>query len=201
MQAKTCVYCNHLPECTLQKHIRIIFEQIERISGIIRQLLTQTREPASAKQYFDLNTCVERVVEFLQPVFEKNNITFQSHLSRNLPNIYGFPDQFQQILINLMSNSVDAINSHGGNIAVSTKYENGFVFLDVADDGCGISQSDLTRIFDPFFTTKEFGKGTGLGLTVTSNIVRSHGGTIDVHTKPNQGTSFSIHLPIEAPVC
>jgi len=200
MQSKICVNCTHSPECAVQKHIRIIFEQIERISAIIRQLLTQTRAPAAAKQYFDLNTCVERVVEFLQPVLEKNNILLQSHLSRNLPNLYGFPDQFQQVLINLLSNSVDALES-GGRIQVSTVFQNGGVALAVADDGCGISQSDLTRIFDPFFTTKEFGKGTGLGLTVTSNIVRAHGGTIDVQTKPHHGTSFTIHLPVEAPVC
>jgi signal transduction histidine kinase len=200
MQAKICVDCKHSPECAVQKHIRIIFEQIERISAIIRQLLTQTREPSVAKQYFDLNTCVERVVEFLQPVFEKNNITLQSHLSRNLPNLYGFPDQFQQVLINLLSNSVDALES-GGRIQVSTKFQDGSIALAVTDSGCGISQTDLTRIFDPFFTTKEFGKGTGLGLTVTSNIVRAHGGTIDVQTKPHQGTSFTIHLPVEAPVC
>jgi signal transduction histidine kinase len=200
MQAKICVDCNHSKECGVHKHIRIIFEQIERISAIIRQLLTQTREPVSAKQYFDLNNCVERVAEFLQPVFEKNNILLQPHLSRNLPNLYGYPDQFQQVLINLLSNSVDAIDS-GGRIQVSTRFENGTIALAVTDDGSGISTPDLTRIFDPFFTTKEFGKGTGLGLTVTSNIVRAHGGTIDVHTKPNHGTCFTIHLPIEAPVC
>jgi len=201
MQAKICIECNQSLECGVQKHIRIIFEQIERISGIIRQLLTQTREPASSKQYFDINTCVERVVEFLQPVFEKNNITLQPHLAGNLPNLYGFPDQFQQVLINLISNSVDAMDSKGGKIQITTKYEDDAVSLAVSDDGCGISQTDLTRIFDPFFTTKEFGKGTGLGLTVTSNIVRAHGGTIDVHTKPNQGTAFTIHIPVEAPVC
>jgi signal transduction histidine kinase len=201
MQANICVDCGHYPNCGVQKHIRIIFDQIERISGIIRQLLTQTREPVSAKQYFDMNTCVERVAEFLQPVFEKHSITLQSHLQKNLPNLYGFPDQFQQVLINLMSNSVDAMESKGGRIQISTKCENDHVELRVADEGCGISQSDLTRIFDPFFTTKEFGKGTGLGLTVTSNIVRAHGGTIDVRTKPNQGTEFTIHLPVEASVC
>lgn len=196
-QSNFCKKCEEQPNCGLQKHIQIIFQQIERISNIIQQLLTQARTPESPnKQLFSINSCVENVVNFLRPVLDKKNITLHLSLQENMPELFGFPDQFQQVLINLISNSIDAMEGKKGPVHVSTTSRDHHIELSVTDTGCGISDTNLTRIFDPFFTTKEFGKGTGLGLTVTSNIVRAHGGSIDVRTKLDQGTMISIQLPI-----
>jgi two-component system NtrC family sensor kinase len=129
---------------------------------------------------------------------QKKDITLELSLQDNLPELYGFADQFQQVLINLITNSVDAMEGKAGPVLITTSAQGKDIILAVSDKGCGIPDTNLTRIFDPFFTTKEFGKGTGLGLTVTSNIVRAHGGSIDVRTKIDQGTMVSIRLPLES---
>jgi len=194
-QANICGECTH--ECPVEKHTRVIFQQIERISRIIQQLLTQARQTNVDRELFSLNACVAKVTEFLQHETEKKNIQLQLKLQEDIPRLFGFADQFQQVLINLLTNSMDALEQ-GGTIEIITQCRGGCVELSVADSGCGISSDNLTKIFDPFFTTKEFGKGTGLGLTVTSNIIRSHGGSIEVQSKIGKGTRFMIHIPVAA---
>lgn len=199
MQTAVCAKCDGRSTCAVGKHISVIFQQIERITRIIQQLLSQAREPARQKEMFSLNDTVQKVVTFVQPELDKKNIHLNLHLQNNLPEIYGSTDQYQQVLINLLTNAMDAVNGNGGKITISTISEKDHINLIVEDNGSGIPDANLTKIFDPFFTTKEFGKGTGLGLTVTSNIVRSHGGTIDVKSKMDQGTQIIIHLPTDPP--
>lgn len=195
MQSSVCVSCEGKTTCAVNKHISVIFQQIERITRIIQQLLAQARGPALEKEVFCLNNSVQRVIAFLQPELEKKNINLKLSLQKNLPSIYGSSDQYQQILINLMTNAMDAVEGREGRIEVKTGFDNRELELSIRDNGVGIPETNLTKIFDPFFTTKEFGKGTGLGLTVTSNIVRSGGGRIDVSSKIDQGTEVLVHFP------
>ena len=116
----------------------------------------------------------------------------------NIPPVVCNPQQINQVIANLLVNAAHAIEGHG-RITVSTSSELDQVFLTVSDTGCGIPAEILTRIFDPFFTTKEVGKGTGLGLNISYDIVKKHGGEITIESEPGVGTTFTIRLPASGP--
>ena len=110
------------------------------------------------------------------------------------PNILADPDQLSQVLINLIMNAIHAM-PEGGNLRIGIASGGDRVKLTVADSGHGIPPDALKKVFEPFFTTKEFGKGTGLGLTVVKGILEEHGGSIDVESEEGKGTTFTIVLP------
>ena len=100
-----------------------------------------------------------------------------------------------QVVINLVMNALDAMPD-GGSLRVGVSPHDGLARLTIADSGLGIPRDVVDKIFDPFFTTKEFGKGTGLGLTVVKGIIEEHLGTIAVESEPGKGTTFTIDLPV-----
>jgi signal transduction histidine kinase len=117
------------------------------------------------------------------------------------PRLRCVPTQLGQLLLNLLTNAVQAIEAtgrtSGGRIRIAGHGEGEKVVLEVADNGCGIPAEHLAKIFDPFFTTKPVGEGTGLGLAIAHGIVTGHGGRIDVESRPGQGTCFRILLPLD----
>jgi len=117
----------------------------------------------------------------------------------DIPDIQCLPLQINQVVMNLVVNAAHAIGEQRGRITVSTGTDGEEVWIDVADNGSGISPDTLSRIFDPFFTTKAVGKGTGLGLSLAYGIVQKHGGRIEVDTELGKGTRFRVHLPINQP--
>jgi two-component system NtrC family sensor kinase len=107
----------------------------------------------------------------------------------------------QQVMLNLINNSLDAMEKTGGTIKIGTKIsklEENHIVITVEDNGPGIPEANLNRIFDPFFTTKAVGKGTGLGLSICYGIVEKMGGKIDVNSAINEGTRFRIWIPIQS---
>jgi signal transduction histidine kinase len=106
--------------------------------------------------------------------------------------------QLQQVFINLITNAEQAITAaHGhGRLEVKTRTAGSRIQITFADDGSGIPEQHLKSIFDPFFTTKGVGEGTGLGLSICHGIVSEHGGSINVDSQPDQGTTFTIELPV-----
>jgi signal transduction histidine kinase len=100
--------------------------------------------------------------------------------------------------MNLLVNAAQAIQSRGVN-TIDTGAQDGWVWVKISDNGCGIPQDNLKRVFEPFFTTKPVGSGTGLGLSLSYSIVNKHGGRIDVASKPGVGTVFTIRLPLVPP--
>ncbi len=109
--------------------------------------------------------------------------------------MYVSPTELQQVLMNLINNSLDAIDRRGGRVEVRTRAEEGFVVIEVEDDGPGIPEAYLPRVFDPFFTTKPVGKGTGLGLSICYGIITRMGGKISVNSAVGVGTSFNLRIP------
>ena len=105
------------------------------------------------------------------------------------------PEELQQAITNLTQNAVDAVGK-GGHVWVRTRPESRNVRIEIEDDGPGIPREALARIFTPFFTTKEVGKGMGLGLTITRQVIKQHGGTLEVDSTLGQGTTFTIRLPL-----
>ncbi|MGJ9417205.1 ATP-binding protein [Massilia sp. CMS3.1] len=115
----------------------------------------------------------------------------------DIPDIQCLPVQINQVVMNLVVNAAHALGAERGRITVTTGQDDDeHVWIEVADNGCGIAPDILSRIFDPFFTTKAVGKGTGLGLSVSYGIVQKHGGCIDVKSEPGQGSCFRVRLPI-----
>ncbi|HKW54174.1 MAG TPA: ATP-binding protein [Stellaceae bacterium] len=110
----------------------------------------------------------------------------------------GDPGQLHQVILNLVTNAAQAIGAKPGRIQVGLVPVGDALCLNVADTGCGMDETTRTRMFEPFFTTKAVNEGTGLGLSVVHGIVTSHGGRIDVHSEPGEGSDITIWLPRHA---
>ncbi len=161
---------------------------------VVKKLLIFARQVPTRKVGTDLNRVVEDGLYFLESRCSKQGIKLTRRLSPELPEIVADPSQLNQVLVNLVVNSLQAMPK-GGRLKIETKASEGGVSLIVEDSGVGMSEDVLKQIFIPFFTTKDVGHGTGLGLPVVHGIVTSHGGKIDVESEVGKGTRFTIRLP------
>lgn len=186
---------------------RIIGEQAERMTVIMRQLLSFARRGKARKQTVDLNTLLRGLQPLLEPTAHEKRIDLVIDETSMPLQIHVDPGQLQQVLLNLTLNAIQAmpdggeITLNGSSAADVTPPENiaqreaAWVKLEVCDQGVGIEPQQLRQIFDPFFTTKDVGQGTGLGLSIAHGIIEEHGGWIDVESTPGEGSCFSIYLP------
>jgi signal transduction histidine kinase/ActR/RegA family two-component response regulator len=178
---------------------RQIFQEAERASAILRQLLLSARDSRPEWRRVALNQVVSRTLELQRFNTTAENVRVQLDLDPLLPFVQGDAGQLQQVLMNLIANSRHAIKEQGkgGTIRVKTKrIAEKRVLLEISDNGPGIPQAIQARIFDPFFTTKPAGVGTGLGLAIVLAIVRDHGGKLHLTSNIGQGTVFSIEFPV-----
>lgn len=201
----------------LAKHLGIIIGQIERISGIIRRLLDFARPPKPQLQALDLNRAARAVLDFLEAEARGKGVQVQAQLHSALPTAAADPDLIQQLLLNVLTNALDATPG-GGRIVIRTravgegdggegpdraaadsivrgKVETPAVEVSVADTGSGIPADILPRVFEPFFSTKGTGLGTGLGLPIVEDIVRAHRGEVEVRSRAGEGSTVAIRLP------
>lgn len=185
--------CNNLDE--LKRTLRQINTQGKRCKDITHKLLSFARKTDSRLQQIQLNDMIEEVVALYDKT-TYSRISFGVDLEENLPPIYGSQTEIQQVLLNLINNSVYALENEGGNVRIVTRAKDESVLIALEDDGPGIPGSNLKRIFDPFFTTKPVGKGSGLGLAICYGIIRRMGGEITVDSKIDAGTTFHIRLPL-----
>lgn len=176
---------------------KIIGEQIERIERIVRQMLDRTRLEKAVLAPVDLNLILRNIAEATRPKLDSRNVRLTLSLAEKLPPIAGSSDYLQQVFINLINNSMDAM-PEGGELRINTFTEpnSGEVVVEVADNGCGMSEEVRARIFDPLYTTKEHGRGTGLGLVIVNKLMREHAGQIEVESLPGQGAKFGLHFPV-----
>lgn len=177
----------------LAKRLNVVAGQIKRITQIVRAMLDSTRPPGLRLERVDINSLLMHIIETAQPTLVAHQVKLRTVLAEGLPPIEVDSDQMQQVFINLINNSLDAMPA-GGNLTVTTKQDDAGVVIDVADTGEGITPEQIELIFNPLFTTKR-DRGTGLGLTVVQQIVLEHSGTIEVESQPGQGTVFHIELP------
>ncbi len=164
---------------------------------IIQKLLVFARQAQPKKTRVNLNHVVKDGLYFFEARCVKEGIELVRLLSENLPDIKADPSQLNQLLVNLVVNALQSMPG-AGRITVQTRFCDDNVYLIVEDTGTGMSKEVQDKIFVPFFTTKDVGHGTGLGLPVVYGIVTSHGGSINVHSKPGCGTRFEIQLPVTA---
>ncbi|MBU1626439.1 hypothetical protein KKB18_03645 [bacterium] len=165
---------------------------------VIRKLMTFARQTPPKIKKVDLNHIIEESLYVINSRCLKQDIKLNLTLAPNLPKITADPTQLNQLLINLVVNSIQAMPD-GGTLKVCTNSTDSFICLTIEDTGVGMDGEVLNKLFIPFFTTKDKHHGTGLGLSVVHGIVTSHGGSIEVHSKINQGTKFEIHLPLKGP--
>jgi two-component system, NtrC family, sensor kinase len=178
-----------------ERYLGLIDEGLQQIESVVRKLLGFARHKPTTMQETSLNDEVYRVLALLEFQFREKEIGTQVALDPGLPPVMADPNLIQEMLMNLLLNSVDAV-SVGGEIRVRTGEDpDGLLFLSVTDNGVGISSEDMKHIFEPFFSTKETGKGTGLGLSVTQGIVELHKGDVRVESQPGRRTTFTILLP------
>ncbi len=191
----------------ISRSARIVGEQAERMTGIIRQLLSFARRGKARKQSVDLNMVLRGLQPLLEPTAHEQGINLVINEAEQPLPIYVDPGQLQQVLLNLTLNGIQAM-PEGGNITLTSCHalnveppeniENkdvSWISLQVCDHGIGIEPDTLRQIFDPFFTTKDVGQGTGLGLSIAYGIIEEHGGWIDVKSIPGEGSCFNIYLP------
>lgn len=201
----------HTQEERTEKGLKIIIEQINRMTKLIRNLLTfAQRKPVEKKKVY-INQVIKKGIEIMEQQTQAKGITVTTGLSAELPPLWGDADQLLQVLFNLFINAIDAIEKTGQIRIITTLIlderrkkprldsnptVNQMIEIVFQDTGSGINPSYLYKIFDPFFTTKPTGKGTGLGLAVVDGILRDHGGEIRVTSVVGHGTTFRILLPI-----
>jgi len=171
-----------------------VVKQGFRASEIINNLLKFSRVSGSEHGEIELNKLVQETLALVEPVLRSAKIKVSLQLERDLAPIYGNAGKLQQVLMNLIMNARDAM-PYGGGLSVSTESVETTAYVEISDNGVGISPDHLRKIFDPFFTTKTTSRGTGLGLAVSYGIIREHSGEIHVESRLGHGTSFRLEFP------
>jgi two-component system NtrC family sensor kinase len=178
-----------------RESIDVIRSETGRASQVVRDLLAFARRSAPQREPLDLNQVVERTIRLRNYQLTSSGIHVALDLSPDIPAIHGDARQLQQVVLNLVTNAIQAMaNIGGGTLSIATRADRNRVVLDVADTGPGIPPDTRARIFEPFFTTKPEGEGTGLGLSVSYGIIIAHGGTITLVDSPS-GARFLVSIP------
>ena len=186
----------------IREVVEIMYGAGENTKGLLTRLLNLARSQEADRRAIDLNQLVAESLQLLRRQYRKDRIDLTEDLSMDLPPVEAHPGQIQQVVVNLVQNSRDALveasKRGGGGIHVSTRAANGHVRLEVEDNGPGIPEAVRGQIFEPFFTTKENGKGTGLGLSVCQSIAQGHGGYLFAE-RLSKGAMVVMELPAAGP--
>lgn len=164
-----------------------------RVKVIVQNLKTFSRLDQEDEHEADINECLDTTINIAW-----NELKYKVTLEKDfapLPLLHCYPQKLNQVFMNLLVNAAQAIDEKG-TINLRTWSDEVSIFVEIRDTGCGIPAESLSRIFEPFYTTKEVGKGTGLGMSISYEIIKEHGGEIQVDSVVGQGTTFTIHLPL-----
>jgi signal transduction histidine kinase len=172
-----------------------IFTQVQRAGAAVRNLLDFTRKDRPARVVLSVGEVLQATLKLVNNELTLAHVRSRLAVAPDLPRTSGNPRNLQQVFLNLFLNAIQAM-PHGGEMDVEAGRQDGFIRVSVRDTGVGIREEDLEKVFEPFFTTKETGEGTGLGLSVSYGIVQQHGGRIEVSSRPGQGSTFVVLLPV-----
>ena len=180
----------------VRRALKQIKNQGARCKQITHKLLSFARKTDPELRKVQLNELIDEVVGLSEQRVKYSSVKLNLNLARHLPEVYVSPSEFEQVLLNLINNALDAMAPDGGTLEITTRVDGRHVVVDVADTGQGIPKANLARIFDPFFTTKPVGKGTGLGLSICYGIIKKMEGEISVNSAVGLGTTFHVRLPL-----
>jgi two-component system NtrC family sensor kinase len=177
--------------------LQMIVGEASRCKNIVRGLLDFSRQSRVSKIPTDLPALIGEVEAIMEHKAKESKIRIRREIDEKLPVTMIDAGQIKQMLVNLVQNGIDAIEGQGEVCLTARMNESGdMVEIRISDNGCGISQENMSKLFTPFFTTKEIAKGTGLGLAICYGIVKMHSGNIIVESTEGKGTTFIITLPI-----
>lgn len=209
MWGRVCAQLKKIPHAELDPKVSILMEEmpeilidmnngIRRITEIVSGLKTFTRTDTELRELTSIHYPINESLKFCQNRLN-NGIKITEFFGKELPLVNINNVEIQQVIINLLINAIDAIesNSDTGEIVISTSCQNEYVIVDIKDSGPGVPSEVAEQLFTPFFTTKEVGKGTGLGLSISQNIIQEHGGNISVVNGEKGGATFTITLPAQ----
>jgi signal transduction histidine kinase len=181
----------------LARRLTVIETQLTRVIEIITQLLDLTRRSPGEPALVDLNQLVGDTADLVRPGLSTAGLAFRLVTTPELPPVLGHQNQLQQVILNLLTNAMDATRA-GGRVEVITRVhpDRWEVEVEVSDTGQGIPLTHRKQIFEPFFSTKDPGQGTGLGLFISAQIVRDHKGRIEVESEESRGSTFRVFLPV-----
>ena len=197
---------DRVEDATTRDYAAGIVEEGERMAKIVRQLLSFAWQETERHSLVDLRDIVDEALSLIEAVLQKDQIRVEVDIPSDLPRTRCRSQQIQHVLMNLLTNARDALNSRYPEldedkivrITAESAEDGAWVRTTVEDHGAGISAELLGRVFDPFFTTKLRGRGTGIGLTISHRIVRDHGGRLAVDSEPGVCTRFIMDLPVDA---
>lgn len=177
----------------------IALREVDRICGLVNDLLSFARPSTHNISSENINEVVENIARILETQAKERGVQIYRRLAPDLPKIWIDKEQLKQVFMNIILNAIQSIEG-GGVVEVTSRLfkkdgAGSFVQIGVCDSGAGIPEQDLENIFNPFFTTKK--DGSGLGLSISHQIVQEHGGYILVESKPGEGTTFLVHLAIK----
>lgn len=190
------------PDSPQRTFLDIAQSELARIAKIVSRMRDFYRPARDELEPVDLNMLIDETMELVQTHLRRGQIIIQSSLSDDVPEIIGHADQIRQVFLNLMINACDAMPD-GGTLRVETNLIPSssdlppYARIEISDTGQGIPDEHLARIFEPFYTTKA--QGTGLGLAISAHIIAQHGGQISVASAVNEGTAFTMLLPVLPP--
>lgn len=195
---------------TMRRRMVIMQSQVDRLVKSIQNLLDTTRPPDTSFERVDMNILLEELIILILPETVSKQIIVDKEFQHDLPKIYGSPRKLQEIFLNLLDNAIDA-SPQGSVITVKTKAvasedgsqgpestpsQTGWLHVIIKDTGRGIPQDSLQHIFEPFYTTKDRGQGTGLGLAICQDIIHSYHGIVMVESKVDEGSTFTVKIPL-----
>ena len=183
---------NRLEDETAVKKLDMILDEVSRLERLVASLGDFTKVYNLVKRPADINSVIQDVLKIFSGIYPTEKYPMQAELAPHLTEIQCDPDKLKQVVINIITNGVEAMEN-AGSITINTNEWSGGVEIQIRDEGIGISKEDLLHIFEPFYTTRD--RGSGLGLAISYKIVEAHGGELWAESVPGEGTTFFVRLP------
>jgi len=192
--------CRKLSTHEEKEQLLLIGYQVDRISGILQRMLSLSRPATREYKWTDINELIDNTLSLVKFDKRMESITIKNAFVSGLPTVWLNPQLFEQVLLNIFINAMDAMEARQGEgdhlLEIRKESKDTMVEIQVRDTGIGMSQEVAKRAFESFFTTKEIGKGTGLGLFISYNLVSEIGGTIKLESEPGKGATVIIRIPV-----
>jgi PAS domain S-box-containing protein len=185
------------PESKRRRILELSLSEIQRLSEMLRNMLSFSKPEEEARKRINLNDLLEGILLMMERQMRESNIRVVSDLDHQIPEVMASTNQMRQVMLNMFKNAKEAM-PNGGTLTVRTAKEDQKVSVHIQDTGVGIPEEIRSKIFEAFFTTKQKVKGVGLGLSVCYGIIKDHGGEIKLESEEGKGTTFIISLPIES---